>query len=417
MKILVVSFIVLLAAVGLALFAIEDPGYVLIARAPWTVEMPFTFFAALVVVAVALSFFLLRILVGLWRTPRAIGVWRQQRSLEKRQQSLVRGYAHMLEGDWAQAEKDLVTRIDHSQTPLLGYVGAAYSAQQQGDVDKRDGYLARAEEADPKRSLAIGLIQARMQYQNGQLEQALASLEHLRTKAPKNIRVFALLADVLRTQERWNELVELLPALRKNRVFADEELESRSLEAYAGLLAAPETAADTSTLKSAWEKLPGKRRRSPRLVAAYAKRLIGLKEMKQAESLLRGAIKKQWDADLVFLYGLVKTTDIQGQFKIAESWTGAHPDDPSLMLTLGRLAMENRLWGKARSYLETCIANNGPDEAHRVLGSLLEGLGETAQALHCYRQGLARATPGTLPALPEVAAETPDGVAAQPTAA
>ena len=401
MKILVVCFIVLLATVGLALFAIEDPGYVLIARAPWTVEMPVTVFAAIVFLAVVISFFLLRILVGLWRTPHAIGVWRQQRSLEKRQQSLVRGYAHMLEGDWIKAEKDLVTRIDDSQTPLLGYVGAAYSAQQQGDIEKRDTYLAQAHDADPKRNLAIGLIQARMQYQDGQLKEALSNLRELRIKAPKNDRVLALTADVLRASKKWSESVDLLPALRKNQAFAEAELESRTLEAYGGLLEATETGADPTTLRNTWNKLPAKLKRNPKLLSAYVKQLINLGKMEQAESMLRAAINKQWDADLVALYGSVKTRDLQSQFNAAEQWTTDHPADPSLMLSLGLLAMENKLWGKARSYLETCIANNGPEEAHRVLGSLLENLGEKDQALQCYRQGLEKSTSTSLPALPE----------------
>lgn len=411
-----VAFVALAAAVGVTIFAVDDPGYVLIARAPWTIELSFTLFVILIVLTFLIVYFLLRTLARLWGTPRAIGSWRRERSIQKRQQSLVRGYAHMLEGDWIKAEKDLIERIDESQTPLLGYVGAAYSAQQQGDVEKRDNYLAQANDADPKRAVGIGLMQARMQYHNGQLEAALASLEPLRDKAPKNLRVLALLADCLRGLRKWNKLVELLSALRKNNVFPEHELERRTLEAYQGLFSTAQTltqgsaeiATQSTTLKNTWEQLPKRLKREPELIAAYAAQLTRLGEMDRAERLLRGAIKRQWDARLVSLYGSVRTTDIQGQFKTAELWTAAHPDDPDLMLTLGRLAMENQLWGKARSYLETCIANGGPDEAHRVLGSLLEYLGETDQALHCYRQGLDRAFPTNLPSLPEVETESSD---------
>ena len=47
-------------------------------------------------------------------------------------------------------------------------------------------------------------------------------------------------------------------------------------------------------------------------------------------------------------------------------------DDPVLLLAASRLCMQNQLWGKARGYLEACIGRNGPPQAYRELGQLLE---------------------------------------------
>jgi HemY protein len=58
------------------------------------------------------------------------------------------------------------------------------------------------------------------------------------------------------------------------------------------------------------------------------------------------------------------------------------------LLTLGRLSLRARLWGKARGYLEACIAREGPAQAYRELGQLLERMREPERALEVYRGGL-----------------------------
>ena len=58
------------------------------------------------------------------------------------------------------------------------------------------------------------------------------------------------------------------------------------------------------------------------------------------------------------------------------------------MLTLGKISSRNQLWGKARSYLESSIEQRATAEAYRLLGALLERLGEADEASDCYRRGL-----------------------------
>ena len=68
-----------------------------------------------------------------------------------------------------------------------------------------------------------------------------------------------------------------------------------------------------------------------------------------------------------------------------------HPDDPTLLLTLGRLSLRAQLWGKARGYLEACIGRNGPAQAYRELGQLLERCMSRSKAIEVYRRGLSGA--------------------------
>jgi HemY protein len=58
------------------------------------------------------------------------------------------------------------------------------------------------------------------------------------------------------------------------------------------------------------------------------------------------------------------------------------------LLSLGRLCKHNKLWGKARSYLNASIGIKPHSDAYKELGQLLEQLNEHSQAVECYHKGL-----------------------------
>jgi HemY protein len=72
----------------------------------------------------------------------------------------------------------------------------------------------------------------------------------------------------------------------------------------------------------------------------------------------------------------------------AEKWLKDHGQDPVLLLTLGKLAIQAELWGKARVYVESAIRHGPSPEAYARLAQLLEQMGEQAKAQAAYRDGL-----------------------------
>ena len=105
------------------------------------------------------------------------------------------------------------------------------------------------------------------------------------------------------------------------------------------------------------------------------------------------------------LYASVEGKNADKQLKRAEAWLDAHPDDPDLLLTTGRLCLRSELWGKARSYLETVIAMRPTPEAYQELGRLLSRLGEGDAAAEAYRTGLGLVSSSPLPAIPHLKPE------------
>ena len=104
---------------------------------------------------------------------------------------------------------------------------------------------------------------------------------------------------------------------------------------------------------------------------AYAEQVRQVGAQGEAEQVLRTALKRQYESHLARLYGLVRGDDPARQLQTAEDWLKANPQDPSLLLTLGRLSLQNRLWGKARDYLESSLRMERNPETCAELARLL----------------------------------------------
>ena len=388
MRFVLVVIGTLLAAILATLYALQNPGYVLIARSPWSIEMSLTVFALLWLIGTAVLYLLIYLIVRLVRIPRDVGRWRQRRQLRHARQALYQGLIKLAEGNWIEAEAELLASMRGSEAPALSYLGAACVNQAQGHIEKRDEYLAAAHRAAPQRHLAIGMTQANLQYLAKQSEHALATLTELRAGAPKHKHVLKLLAQLYLELRDWTNLAEIIPDLRQNAVMTPKEIDALELRAHRELLVLTLPSGSLDVLKKAWNGVPKHLRRQPALVAIYARQLIRQSEMNAAEALLRQALEQDWDDALVELYGLVRAEPAADQLETAENWLTAYADNARLLLTLGRLALYNKQDAKARVYFEKCITLRGPVEAYRELGTLLERLGETDKALACYRRGL-----------------------------
>ena len=392
MTLLFLLFIAMALAAGFVVMVMQDPGYVLITLKPWSIELSLALFLTLLVIFFVVVYFLIRTAVKVWRSPRALSEWQTGRSQNKARKLQTSGIMRVIEGDWQQAERLLLSHLSQTDTPALNYLGAAHAAQGRGDYKKRDLYLAQAIDSDPDQAIAIGLTQATLQYRSGQYEQASETLKRLRSRSPKNKRVLGLSVKVLEKTQDWPSLQQIMPAVRKQQAAPDSEIDRLQQLANRQLLT---HAAENGGLQQVWRSLSREERNDPELLATYAQRLMSQDAHKEAEELLRKSIQRKWEPKLVRLYGQVRTDDPAAHLKRAEQWAATHKDSPELMLSLAQISLNNELWGKARSYLEACINFGGTVEAYRELGHLLEQLDEKEKALDLYRKGIEQAAPET----------------------
>jgi HemY protein len=412
MKILSFIILTLFVAAALALLALDNPGYVLIAREPWSIEMTLVVFVALLLLAVLGLYLLWLLLVRIWKTPSDVAHWRQRRKARRAHAALVSGLIHLAEGSWAKAEKQLLSGLHDGETPLLNYLAAACAAQEQGKTEKRDEYLSLAHQHAPEQGLAIGMLQAQLQFQARQYERALASLAQLRVNSPKHPHTLFMLATVYRELRDWESLANLIPDLRRAKAASAPEIEAFEWQAHRELLMLPPPARAGGVLKQAWNAVPNPLRHKSEFVALYARQLIAQEAMDECEALISSALERGWSDELARLYGLTRTDNPTAQLETAETWLQMHADNPELLLTLGRLARRNKLDGKARVYLERAVALRAGLEASFELAQLLEQAGERDQALDCYRQALERHGQETTSAVTPAASQRRIGGAA-----
>ncbi len=388
MKWLSILIAALLAAVGLSVLLKQETGYVMLTWGEWTVETSLVLFILLLSVLFVTAYIAVRALIRLWQVPRGTARWNEQRRKKKSQRTTMRGQVELVEGQWQAAEKHLLQHIDNSDTPLLNYLGAAQAAQQQGATERRDHYLQLAYKEDKKAAIAVQLTQAELQLAEGKPDQALKTLVYLQGVAPKHPRVLTQLSQVYKDLKSWDKLRELLPVLRRRHVFSDDDCKQLEHQTFQGLLDMAIDSGSEKQLKEAWNNLPKEMRSDPALVYRYAAVLAEREHGDEAEAILRSTLRKQWTPELERLYGDVEGANVDRQLSVAESWLESHPKDADLLLTLGKLALRNQQWNKARGYLESTLAISPNAEACQLLAGLLEQTGEQERAVEYYREGM-----------------------------
>ena len=277
--------------------------------------------------------------------------------------------------------------------PLLFYLGAARAANEQGRYEESDSLLERALERQPQAELAIALNHAQLQVDRADTEGALNTLQAMHERHPHNVQVLRQLQRLHQQRGDWSALIRLLPELRKDKVLPAQELaelERRAWGQNLGLAAQRDTGGEAGlqSLTLAWQQLTSAQRQEPTLVLAYAEQLRRLGAQSEAEEVVRGALKRSYDSHLVRLYGLLRGSDPAKQLQTAEGWLKAHPADASLLLTLGRLCLQNSLWGKARDYFESSLKLERNPETCAELARLLAQLGDTARSNQLFQEGL-----------------------------
>ena len=389
----VIVFLLIAAAACIGLAIAEDSGYVLIAYKSFRYESSLWATLALVLVLWLLVWGI-KLLVELLTTSTGlVNPWSRRNRSRRVQIAIEQGQMDLAEGRWASAQKHLARAAEAERQPLLYYLGAARAANELGRYEESDRLLERALERQPQAELAIALSHAQLQVDRADTEGALVTLQAMHERHPHNVQVLRQLQRLHQQRGDWAALIRLLPELRKDKVLPANELAELERRAWGQNLSLAvqresEGEAGLQSLQRAWQQLTSAQRQEPALVLAYAEQLRQLGAQAEAEEVLRGALKRNYDSHLVRLYGLLRGSDPVKQLQTAEGWLKAHPGDASLLLTLGRLCLQNSLWGKARDYFETSLKIERNPETCAELARLLAQLGDTGRSNQLFQEGL-----------------------------
>jgi HemY protein len=285
------------------------------------------------------------------------------------------------------AERLLSHHLNDSSTPLLDCLGAAYAAEQRGDENARNRYLEWAREHDPDHLVAVEVTRARFLERAGQIAQARQVLEALHDQGHRSRALQGLLVKLLHQEGDWDALEKVLNDSRRSKLLSAEQTKALTRELGVARLMT-EAQGPGDGVSAAWRRLSRKERNDAGYVATYARVLISERRMNQAEQLLRRAIYRQWNTELVSLYGLAHSDRLEEQIRMAETWATAQERSPELLMTLARLYLEKGEKEKAIALLMETSRQDASQRYAMELGLLLESMGRSADALQCYRRGI-----------------------------
>jgi len=416
-KALLIALLVLVcgALVGVAMKM--DPGYVRASYGNYLVET--SIWVALVGLLLLLVLFWLavRLLAFVITSLTGHNPWISNYSHLRAQRKTTQGLLQYAEGNWGKAQRYLTSAAPNSDLKLINYLAAAQAASEQGHEKDSDRLLKKAYESTPGSEMAVGITQAQLQLARNELEPALATLVHLRKRAPHHPFVLKLLHQVYLRLQDWPQLAQLLPELKKQQTLKPEELKSLERVTWLHLLqqAADECykqgkggLVDVENLNRVWDRLPRSMREDDTVIGAYAEHLARLGHEPLAETVLRKVLRNHWSDLLANLYGRVQGQNVSEQLQTAESWLKNQAENPVLLLTLGRLSLRNELWGKARDYFEASLKLRKTRETYAELCRLMAHLGYHERSTEYFIQGLLEES--GLPNLP-MPRERPDPIA------
>jgi HemY protein len=395
------SLLVAGALVGGGLFAhlvLDDPGYVAISAGGSLFETTVPVFLLLLVGL----YFLTRAVIGSLTARRRLATLRAERRRRRARDDTQRGLLDLAAGRWRSAE-DLLTRsAPEADSAAANYLVAARAADLQDAVDRRDEWLARAQEAAPGERAAALVTLAEMQMRRGQDGAALQTLEQLEASGDLNSRGLELMARLCQKLGRGEQLRALGPRLRSAKELPESQVNEILAQVQLEEVRAAAELRDAAKVQAAWGEVPRSTRKLPQALATYARALIAAGEPIAAEKTLRDAIdEERLEPQLVRLYGELTLADALSPLDRAEQWLRKSPQDPDLLAACARLALHAELIGKARSYLEASLARKPSAENSLLYADLLEQLGEGERARVVLRDSLARSV-GKRLALPRV---------------
>lgn len=394
-------FLVLAVALGQQL--LKGTGYLLLVLPNGQTSIEMSFWAGLVLVLVSwfIAAWVLHFFGWLAHPLRGL---KDRHVRFKNQRALkltVKGLVELSEGRWRKARKLLIRVAKDSGAPLINYLAAAQAAHYEGRDEDVEQFLTAAEKSTPSAGIAVDFLQARIQLDQGNYEQALATLVRLHEKTPSHPVVLRQLRDAHLALYDWKPLIQLMPDFRRHQIGSPEELNQLErtiyLQRFDELLRDVHRSDNLIAIKELWEGLPSRMKLEEDIILAWLRVLVKQGELGLAEQLLNRSLKDTWSTKLIEQYGLLpQEAEPKRRLLEAEQWLKERPNDPVLLHALARISQQQSLWRKALEYYQASYQLQAKDLLCAEMAQLYFALGEEQQAEFYQKlalQGLQRQLP------------------------
>ncbi|GAB4177021.1 MAG: heme biosynthesis protein HemY [Rhodocyclaceae bacterium] len=371
------------AAVGLAIAARHDYGYVLFVAAPYRIEMSLNLFVAGALAAFVFGYLALRLAATTLSLPRRVREFRARQRERLAARRFEDAFRYFVEGRYGHALKEAAAAFSTEQPQPLAALLAARAASAMHDPDREREWLKRAAGSASGMQLAQRMTELELHIEARRFEDAARVLAQLAESGQKHVAAQRLALRVYAALGRWQDLLRTLRILEKHRAIAAEPAAALRQRAHLETIRA--LAGEGAALAAYRDALPRGERSDARVNAALVRALLDAGECAAAQRIIEECLAQHWNEELVPMYAQCEDGDALARITRAEQWLRDRPQDANLLLALGRLCEQHRLWGKAESYLEASLALRPTPEAHLALARLFDSLGRHEEADRHFR--------------------------------
>jgi HemY protein len=384
MKFLLWLLALFAAAVAATLLS-HQAGYVLLVYPPYRVEMSLVLFVFALFAAFVASYFLIRVVSSTLQLPQQVRHFRAERAQSKGRASMLEALTAFFEGRYAAAEKAAVHAMESGDTSGINSIIAARAANELREFERRDAYLAEAQGKTVGEQTMRLMTQAEFQLDQKQPQSALSSLKALNdTGIRKHIGALGLELKAQQQSRNWDAVLDVANQLEKRNAINITLSTQMRQQAWMEKLKA--AAHDGALLRSVLKEMPSAFKANNKIAAQAARAYIQLGDAAVARNLLTESLNREWNSELVTLFGDCLQGSVIPQIDQAERWLPTHHDDAGLLLALGKLCVHQELWGKAQNYLDASVSIAPSREAYLTLAKLAERLQKPDNATRYYQQ-------------------------------
>jgi HemY protein len=379
------------AAISLAVLAHFNHGNVVLFYPPYRVDLSLNLFLVLLGLLFLLIYVVLKAIRITQQMPSRVAAYRREKREREGNRALRDALKALFEGRFGHAEKAAARAAVCTDNAGLSALIAARAAHRMRQSERRDGWLAKAQE-DKALKTARLMTAIELLIDEHKPEAALHAVAELNASGTRHIHALRLALKANQRAKNWPEVLRLVRSLDKNDAL-HPALSRRLRElAYEDLLS--DRTHDAESIGRVWVTIPNDDRVKPFVAvrAANAFNARGLHD--EARAIVEKALTAEWDDRLVQAYrdsaAAEGTPALLSQIERCEEWIVRRPADSELALTLGSFCMKQKLWGKAQRHLEQALSDASDSgtvrEAHLKLAQLHEALNQPDEAAAHYRQ-------------------------------
>jgi HemY protein len=384
-KTLFIYLAVFLIAILFGLLISAHTAYVLLVVKNWQIILPLWFVIISLFLLFLIMFWLLGFLNFVKNLPSRYRYFYQTRTRQKRLTKFKEAIFLSIQNQFSSAEKIFLSLANKSDMPIVCYIFAIMMAKKRKEYALQQDYLYLASRyMNASDEFVVSLLQAKLCVQSKKYDAALMILDRLSQLKKYHPTVLALLKTIYEEKNDWEKLEKLLPKLRHTKAFSKEYLSAITKKMYRHTIANQKNYQSTQKI---WRTLPSALRQDEVILKEHAKNLLHTKHDDEAAILISKYLNKQWSDSLVQLFGRCKTRTLAKQLAEGEKWLTTKPHSLSLLLSLGRIAVNFKYWAKAEEYLLKSLSFKKTALAHQLLGYVYENKGDREKAFEIYRQG------------------------------